>query len=237
TPYIFNYGEIKFIPIEAVAVAIQCKSKDLKPEGIKSWVDSIKKLKTSLNSVARIMTSVVDNNLEKAYVAYSEAKEKDEYKYIKTQTSTRPIMILCSMKKEGIGDGIVDLFDITLNIEEKNTKKEYITEKESRLTKKISDKCKNYMDWYKELNHYGLKRFGYDMGKYKTLMNTGFSIDKELDELEVKGADGEEIVIMSLIFQLNQMIMLINNPMLFPHEAYVKMFNGTISKNSDKTAK
>ena len=27
TPYIFNYGEIKFIPIEAVAVVVQCKSK------------------------------------------------------------------------------------------------------------------------------------------------------------------------------------------------------------------
>ena len=27
TPYIFNYEEIKFIPIEAVAVVVQCKSK------------------------------------------------------------------------------------------------------------------------------------------------------------------------------------------------------------------
>lgn len=26
TPYIFNYGKIKFIPIEAVAVVVQCKS-------------------------------------------------------------------------------------------------------------------------------------------------------------------------------------------------------------------
>lgn len=30
TPYIFNYGKIKFIPIEAVAVVVQCKSKNLR---------------------------------------------------------------------------------------------------------------------------------------------------------------------------------------------------------------
>ena len=29
TPYIFNYGMIKFIPIEAVSAVVQCKSNDL----------------------------------------------------------------------------------------------------------------------------------------------------------------------------------------------------------------
>lgn len=32
-------------------------------------------------------------------------------------------------------------------------------------------------------------------------------------------------VIMSLTFQLNQLLMIINNPMQFPHRAYVEMFN------------
>lgn len=32
--------------------------------------------------------------------------------------------------------------------------------------------------------------------------------------------------LLSFIFQFNQMLMLINNPMFFPHKAYVDMFNG-----------
>lgn len=62
TPYIFNYGNIKFIPIEAVAVVVQCKSKTLKKDNIREWVGSIKDLKTSLNSVLRIIQRVVDNS-------------------------------------------------------------------------------------------------------------------------------------------------------------------------------
>ncbi len=56
TPYIFNYGKMKFIPIEAVAVVVQCKSTDLKPEQLKEWVCSIARLKTSLKSIARMHT-------------------------------------------------------------------------------------------------------------------------------------------------------------------------------------
>lgn len=35
----------------------------------------------------------------------------------------------------------------------------------------------------------------------------------------------EENVLLSLIFQLNQLLMVLNNPMLFPHRAYADMFN------------
>ena len=37
--------------------------------------------------------------------------------------------------------------------------------------------------------------------------------------------DKEEYALLSFIFQFNQMLMMINNPMFFPHMAYVKMFN------------
>ncbi len=30
TPYIFRYGRLKFIPIEAVAVVVECKSKSMR---------------------------------------------------------------------------------------------------------------------------------------------------------------------------------------------------------------
>ena len=34
-----------------------------------------------------------------------------------------------------------------------------------------------------------------------------------------------EYTLLSFIFQFNQMLMMINNPMFFPHKAYVDMFN------------
>ena len=51
TPYIFNYGLIKFIPVEAVAAVVQCKSRNLNPEDLKEWADSIDVLKSSNDSI------------------------------------------------------------------------------------------------------------------------------------------------------------------------------------------
>ena len=64
TPYIFNYGEIKFIPIEAVAVVVQCKSgvnDTATTENVIEWVNTVKALKTSMDSVTRNITDLVDN--------------------------------------------------------------------------------------------------------------------------------------------------------------------------------
>ena len=52
-----------------------------------------------------------------------------------------------------------------------------------------------------------------------------------LDEYKIctrdsNGAGEQELSLMSFNFQLNQILMLINNPMLFPHLDYVDMFNG-----------
>lgn len=213
TPYIFNYGKIKFIPIEAVAVVIQCKSADLKPNNLNRWVKSIDDLKTSLDSVARVMTMVADNSLEEAYQLFTKSDNKDKQKYTKTQTATRPIRILCSTTRGDISSEINRLFDISLSVNG------------TCLKKTISSAAENYQYWYKELNHYNLKRFGEKYEQYKAIMKPANSIEgKTLKELTIKKQDGEENVIMSLIFQLNQMLMLINNPMPFPHIAYAKMF-------------
>lgn len=59
TPYIFRYDQMKYIPIEAVAVAIQCKSSLSDYNGIKDWTDSITKLNTSMKSITRIQSGVV----------------------------------------------------------------------------------------------------------------------------------------------------------------------------------
>ena len=39
-----------------------------------------------------------------------------------------------------------------------------------------------------------------------------------------------ENVLLSLIFQLNQLLMVLNNPMLFPHKAYAERFNQILNE-------
>jgi hypothetical protein len=50
-------------------------------------------------------------------------------------------------------------------------------------------------------------------------------MENKLSDLAVSN-NGKESSLLTLIFQLNQLLMIINNPMLFPHKAYVEMFKG-----------
>lgn len=205
TPYIFNYGKVKFIPIEAVAVVIQCKSNKLVKGKLKKWIDSIDGLTTSLNSVARIVSGLVYNDINIS-------------KHVKSQTSTRPIKILCTTNsnKKGVGNYILNLFDICISIDKskQDLKKEMLKEEAT------------YYEWYEELNHFKLDKFDENESKYRSLMPKSNNIEgKKLSNIKVTGVDNNENVILSLIFQLNQLLMLINNPMLFPHEAYANLFN------------
>ncbi|CAM3869054.1 DUF6602 domain-containing protein [Marinicrinis lubricantis] len=54
TPYIFRYGRLKFIPIEAVAVVVECKSQSLNKDAINDWYEILEGLKTADDSVTRI---------------------------------------------------------------------------------------------------------------------------------------------------------------------------------------
>src|SRR5690554_4720318 len=53
TPYIFNYGNVRFIPIEAVAVVVQCKSNSIDNGNLEEWKKSIDKLETNTQSITR----------------------------------------------------------------------------------------------------------------------------------------------------------------------------------------
>lgn len=79
-------------------------------------------------------------------------------------------------------------------------------------------------DWYKELDHYKYE------DKTKIIENEKLK-DFTLSQFRVQ-QEGEDISLLSFNFQLNQLLMLINNPMLFPHLGYVKMFN---QKEKDET--
>lgn len=209
TPYIFHYGRLKFVPIEAVAAVIECKSESIKKEDLKKWCESIESLRTSRNSIARIATNIIINNEKKE-------KEEKEDKKLKaspsTQTSTRPIRILCDYKQKIPEDGIPnpeDFFDFTIVAGKEGGRKRIKVE-----LKKMA----NMDEWYKELNHY---RYEGDEGNIK--QNDDLK-EYKIETLEIKSGS-KEISLLTLNFQLNQLLILINNPILFPHRSYVELFN------------
>ena len=58
TPYIFRYYDLKFIPIEAVAVVVECKSTSMNAEQMGAWVQNISGLKTSSSQQSFVRQSV-----------------------------------------------------------------------------------------------------------------------------------------------------------------------------------
>jgi hypothetical protein len=198
TPYIFNYGKIKFIPIEAVAVVVQCKSNRLNIGKLKEWDDSIEKLRTSLNSVVRI----AGRDLVDSSCLDPDPNRKN------SQTATRPIKILCSTMTGLIASKYNGLFDIIL----------HISKNRQGLSVVIPAEEREYDEWYRDLNH---NKQGHKIKKNP--------IQRKLTELRIAE---ENNVLLTLIFQLNQLLMIINNPMFFPHQSYVNMFR-KYSKGSE----
>ncbi|WP_110953484.1 DUF6602 domain-containing protein [Anaerosinus massiliensis] len=203
TPYIFRYGRLKFIPIEAVAVVIECKSTSVKKSRLKSWIDSIEQLQTSGISCARMFTDIVTGVNTRP----------------STQTATRPLKILCCLE-EDYGKRKAKVRDIPFD---------FIIQAQSdkqRLEIEIADDKKNLNEWYISLNHVN-KSPNLEIKQNDALVNM------ELDHYQVE-KNGVNIALLSLNLQLNQLLMLINNPLLFPHIAYAKMFNKFAEEAKDK---
>ncbi len=186
TPYIFNYGSIQFIPIEAVAVVVQCKSKTINSGNVNEWCTKIDELQTITGGMARMVSFVATDSPE-------------------TQKATKPISILCHLNDEGYDN---DNYDIL------------ISANGTGLNIKLNDKIDTLEKAFLLFN--GIDELT-DIKVYKSEESSKLikgKLDSLLTNLEVPGNS-----ILSLIFQLNQLLMLINNPMLFPHQAYVDMFN------------
>ncbi|GAB2672151.1 DUF6602 domain-containing protein [Paenibacillus thermoaerophilus] len=198
TPYIFRYGNIKYIPIEAVAVVVQCKSTNVYEDKLRKWVNSVDELRTSMKSVARMYTSISCGDLD-----------PKSLKSGMTQTATRPVKILCHTKNETPAG--IRGFDIVIH------------PRKGKLNVTIPKEKDNHLGtWHKELNHFGEqltdRHFTLDKGTI-----TEYTLEKYRIRQDQK--PNKEISLLSLTFQLNQLLMLINNPLLFPHLAYVEMFN------------
>lgn len=231
TPYIFtDKDRIKYIPIEAVAVAVQCKSENINSnDDVRKWAKSITKLKTSLNALTRIQTSVLDTNLDKLHSFYSQQENQANQAPMKQiQTSTRPILILC--KLNGSETKLSDTFDIVLSVNQREVNKK---DEPYQMKKFIRHEEDDLKYWYNELNHFQLNRYDDEENKIKKIANIREKpIGRSLNQFRVV-QNGEENITLSLTFQLNQLLMLINNPIFFPHQSYVCMFNKILNQGDD----
>ena len=86
----------------------------------------------------------------------------------------------------------------------------------------------NLFSWYETLNFYEkpkeLQALLHDSRQGK-LIEAAKELEKiSIQSYEIRDWDNENISLLSFNFQFNQLLMLINNPMLFPHREYVNMF-------------
>ena len=201
TPYIFRYGKLKFIPIEAVAAVVECKSKVLRKREevqLKMWCEGIKSLKTAKQSIARLATGISTGPAL-------------------TQQGTRPIRVLCALNPK-ISPEIQDMFDFVLTA----------SKRPARINISENEANNSLFSWYKSLSSYNepeALQALLDDDKQQGFRDASDILKGiSIQSYKVHNQDGENISLLSFNFQFNQLLMLINNPMLFPHQEYVNMF-------------
>lgn len=221
TPYIFNYGLIKFIPVEAVAAVVQCKSRNLNPEDLEEWADSIDVLKTSNDSIIRLAT----------YVHIGKLQEEGS-RNSAIQTATKPIKILCYIpdKKSDTDDSKGrNKFDIVIQAyqnsksnekQSKDASKEELYEGNLKITFTDDD----LLTVLQKYNQADMK-----INSKTSIKNFEKLKEREIGDYEVSDKT-KKYTLLSFIFQFNQILMMVNNPMFFPHKAYVDMFNNDIQE-------
>lgn len=203
TPYIFHYGRLKFIPIEAVAAVVECKSRNLVENGLKTWCESIVSLKTADESIARLANMIAIGP-------------------VPTQGSTRPIRILCTLTEDvSQVQGLFDFVLVAVDADEK-------VDRRAHLIILVDRKRDNLYLYYKDLN--------FNQGGNPDIKPVAVEKlrDTPLEAYMVVNRNGENISLLSFNFQLNQLLILINNPMLFPHREYVNMFRRYINAEPPK---
>lgn len=217
TPYIFNYGLIKFIPIEAVAAVVQCKSRSLDKDDLLNWTNSINNLQTSNDSIVRLAT----------YIHVGKESRCDAI-----QTATKPIKILCHIPTDETCKDYTygrHYFDIVIEAyqKSKSSKEQTQNNTEYNGNLKINFSDENLLDVLKNYNQADKKELGNLIEDKKLKSET--LVNRKIADYDILNGK-EKYTLLSFIFQFNQMLMMINNPMFFPHKAYVDMFN----KNTNK---
>ena len=132
------------------------------------------------------------------------------------QTATAPIKIFCHTPKSKMRkERIEKLKDMDIIIEAIKSEK---TEKQE-----MNIIFNNYSleNWYEKINHKKDEENERKILKFPENLK-----DKDLKkDYEIRNEQEKSIPLLSFIFQFNQLLMLLNNPMFFPHRSYVKLFN------------
>ncbi|OEF97137.1 DUF6602 domain-containing protein [Desulfuribacillus alkaliarsenatis] len=219
TPYVFNYNTLKFIPIEAVAIVIECKSTSYDTENLKGWAKVIDDLTPNPTGIARFATGFscgITNG---------------------TQSRTRPIKIFTAIKGlekektfEDLEKDLSDSFDFIV-MQKKQAG-------QSNFFKLLTPNENKSLGWWGRYLNKGNcdgdketplvingRVRGSEKYEYLKFCSCETSILNKLKVLKVKNNP-----LLTLNLQLNQLLMLINNPMLFPHIAYANKFNEIAKK-------
>ncbi len=202
-PYVLKNRNIKFIPIEAVAAVIQCKSTTFPTSDLIKWEESIDLLKPSSRGYAGTAIGTINFNAREV---------------------VRPLKIICGLfnrNEEGISDFIDKSSKSDLLIvahSKKDTTTDYYTSADNKITlysrhPDVRAVLKTIIPDAKDTGQ-----------KYQEKLDEALNFSKEQFGIHAK-QQGKEISLLTLVFQLNQYLMLINNPMFFPHRAYIEMFN------------
>lgn len=208
TPYIFNYVSIKYIPIEAVIAVIECKSKSIDGKKIVEWCEKIDKLKTSDKGIARMATSI----------ATGESK---------CQKGTKPIKIFVSPNLKDTNEKEMKSFDITIiRREEKN-------ETKNRFKVNYNFENNELVEILKQLNCLDEKDISKENKDKLCDKKDKSKLCDKGQPFTTKDFDITDSTLLSFLLTFNQILMLVNNPILFPHKAYVDMFNKHIEEEGN----
>lgn len=237
TPYVFQYNSLKFIPIEAVAIVIECKSKNLDEDTLIEWARVIDELKTKRSGISRIVSGYASGLTNKV------------------QKNTRPIKILACTKTnqreysiENMKKKYGDKFDFIISKRHNGDTffEVHIDNKDKTLAwwgnklNGVEDAPESQKNCNLKIEHLSGKKEEESLKRKEERLkkecpelqfDEKFCLKNTLKDLEVTGNP-----LLSLNLQLNQLLMLINNPMLFPHFAYAKAFNKIVAEMENEKA-
>ncbi|MCL6663378.1 DUF6602 domain-containing protein [Paenibacillus amylolyticus] len=235
TPYIFQYHTLKLIPIEAVSMVIECKSTDLPTDQLQTWAKKIDSLHAKNTGIARMATGYTTGVTNA------------------TQSRSQPIKVLVSIKKsvkdrtlmttrEELGEYFDFIIQEQIDRTSDNKKFEVLVKNEKKtlgwwgrhLNQHISD----------ETDHSGLALLtNPNQHQVKNFQECNIHLETKAEQSH----DGNDVSIsyisnkledlripnnplLTLNLQLNQLLMLVNNPMLFPHFAYANAFQSLVQE-------
>ena len=248
TPYIFRYGKLKFVPIEAVAAVVECKSKGSDFKKLEAWADQISDLKTSTEGIARMAPGLVSGG------------------GVMSQQAVSPLKIFCGLGSKH--DNLESVFDFVVLAHKEDEEIDGKEMTETKLEIIPTSENETLFDWHQKLNQpkesrakmetFKVTDITFDSGvdsevlaHFKEVMHAvTFKLEdprpprkssihdfnlKKYEVYEKKDeANQKNISLLTFNFQLNQLLMIINNPPLFPHLAYVDMFNEGLGADGEK---